>query len=42
MGKETVIAILQEDAPELQTAGLAYLHLFGSVARGQALAALDG
>ncbi len=41
MDKETVIAILQEHAPELKAAGLVHLHLFGSVARGEANAQSD-
>ena len=34
--KERVLAILQKHALELKAAGLLHLHLFGSVARGEA------
>jgi uncharacterized protein len=36
MDKDRIIMILREHAPELREAGLVHLHVFGSVARGEA------
>jgi predicted nucleotidyltransferase len=36
MNKQRVIQILREHEPELKAAGIMHLHLFGSVARGEA------
>jgi predicted nucleotidyltransferase len=36
VNSEEVIGVLRTHAPELKKAGLAHLHLFGSVARGHA------
>jgi predicted nucleotidyltransferase len=36
MDKEQVLFILRQHAPELKAAGLVHLHIFGSVARGDA------
>jgi uncharacterized protein len=36
MDKDRIIVILREHAPELRAAGLIHLHVFGSVARGDA------
>jgi len=36
MDKERILAVLRMNAPELRSAGLVHLRLFGSVARGEA------
>jgi predicted nucleotidyltransferase len=36
MDKESILAVLRTNAPELRSAGLVHLRLFGSVARGEA------
>jgi predicted nucleotidyltransferase len=36
VNKDRIIETLRTHAPELQAAGLAHLHLFGSTARGDA------
>lgn len=41
MDKEQILGTLREHAQELREAGLVHLHLFGSVARGQANARSD-
>ena len=41
MGRERILAILRAHAPELQSAGLVHLRLFGSVARGEATSQSD-
>ena len=41
LDKESIIAILQQHAPELRAEGLVHLRLFGSAARGQATAQSD-
>jgi hypothetical protein len=41
MDRERILAILRTHAPELKSAGLVHLRLFGSVARGEATAHSD-
>ena len=41
MDRERILAILRTHAPELMSAGLVHLRLFGSVARGEATAHSD-
>lgn len=41
MDRECILAILRTHAPELRSAGLVHLRLFGSVARGEATAHSD-
>jgi predicted nucleotidyltransferase len=41
MDRERILAILRTHAPELKSAGLVHLRLFGSVARGEATAKSD-
>jgi uncharacterized protein len=41
MDKERILTILRNHAPELKAAGLVHLHVFGSVARGEASAQSD-
>ena len=41
METQGILVTLRQHAPELQAAGVAHLHLFGSVARGEATAASD-
>ncbi len=36
MDRERILAVLRTHAPELRSAGLVHLRLFGSVARGEA------
>ena len=36
MNRDTIIQMLREHEPELKEAGVMHLHLFGSVARGDA------
>jgi len=41
MDRERILATLRKHAPELRSAGLVHLRLFGSVARGEATAHSD-
>jgi predicted nucleotidyltransferase len=41
MDRESILAVLRTHAPELRSAGLVHLRLFGSVARGEATAHSD-
>jgi predicted nucleotidyltransferase len=41
MDRENILALLRAHAPELRSAGLLHLRLFGSVARGEATSQFD-
>ena len=41
METQGILLTLRQPAPELQAAGVAHLHVFGSVARGEATDASD-